>query len=92
MPKVRADIKNLELHRRTTTIEDKYPWLRNIQDGRVHELVLGKDFTTRTETLRSGLKKWAKRNSLPLVISSEGKNLLVQVVKTAPAKRKTRKR
>lgn len=90
MPKVRTDIKDLKEYGRTSTYEDKYPWLSQVGDGKVRELVAGKDFTTRPETVRQGLKNWAKRNGVKLTIKTEGKNVLVQAPVRRVAKRKTR--
>lgn len=92
MPKVRTDIKDLNQYARSSRIEDKYPFLADIQDGKAHELVAGKDFTVTTETMRQSMKLWAERNGVPLIVKTEGENILVQMRKSPTAKRTTRKK
>ena len=92
MPKVRSDIKDLNMYARSSRIEDKYPFLSEIADGKVHELVAGKDFVVATETMRQSMKLWATRQGIPLVVKTEGENILVQMRKTPTAKRKAKKR
>lgn len=89
MPKRREDIKDLRQYSRTTRIEEKYDWWDKVMDGGTHELVAGRDFQVLTETLRQGLKSWADRNKVPLVVRSEGDNLLIQLAKPrSPVRRK----
>lgn len=91
MPKVRTDISDLNMYSRSTRIEEKYPWLDKVQDGKVHELVKGKDFTVQTETMRQSMKLWAERNGIGMAVKTEGENILVQSTNQAPSRRKPRK-
>lgn len=94
MPKVRTDIKNLEQFSKASRLEDKYPYLNDCLDGKTYELVSGKDFTTKTETMRQGIKLWAERNGIAMSVKTQGENVLVQAKPVAKrtAKRKPRKR
>lgn len=92
MPQKRSDIKDLSKYHAVERAEEKYPWLPRLMDGATHELRKGKDFTVTTESMRSSLKLWAKRNGVNLVVRTEKGNLLIQAKVQSRKKPAARKR
>lgn len=78
MPKVREDLQALPTIGQTS-FEERYPWISEVLDGRVHELEAGTDFTVKTETMYQSLRGYADRRKIDLGIRTTKGNILVQL-------------
>jgi hypothetical protein len=77
MPKRREDLDSLPTIGQTS-FEDRYPWIADVLDGKVYELVAGEDFTVKTETMYQSLRGYAERRKLDIGIRTTKGNILLQ--------------